>query len=231
MTSPLGSLARFAIVAFAALRMVNIGAAPANADPAAVCERRDYDILIDNKPAGHYQLQFTRSTQATDVRSACDIDYHFLIFHYRYKYRGHEQWQAGTLQSLESECNDDGKRCAILAKRTSSQFDVTVNGQSRKEPSDLRTSSYWTAPPSQDFSGKFLEVDTGKLMNVRFQFEGADNLQCGQKEIACKRYKLTGDDPGEVWYDSAQHEIVRQISATDGHKTEVRLREITNSAG
>jgi hypothetical protein len=228
MTSPLGILARFSLPALGALLVAGTGAALANADPVAISERRDYDVLIDNKPAGHYQLQFTRSAAATDVRSACDIDYHFLIFHYRYKYRGHEQWQAGALQSLESECNDDGKRCAIVAKRRSSQFDVTIDGRARSEPIDLRTSSYWSAPPSQDFSGKFLEVDTGKLMHVRFQFIDKQNLQCGQKQIGCKHYKLTGDDPGEVWYDDDQQEIVRQTSVTDGHKTEVRLRHITN---
>jgi hypothetical protein len=228
MTSPLDSLSRFVLLPLAAMLIADAGAARANADPVALCERRNYDVLIDNKPAGHYQLQFTRSGQGTDVRSACDIDYRFLIFHYRYKYRGHEQWQSGALQSLESDSNDDGKRCAIVAKRGGSQFDVTVDGRTRREPIDLRTSSYWSAPPSQDFSSKFVEVDTGKLMHVRFQFMDTQNLQCGQQQIACKHYKLTGDDPGEVWYDDAQHEIVRQISVTDGHKTEVRLRDITN---
>jgi len=231
MTLSLGNPACIQPLALAVLLASSTGTSPVNADPAAVSERREYDVLIDNKPAGHYQLQFTRADQSTDVRSACDIEYHFLVFHYRYKYRGHEQWQAGALQSLESECNDDGKRSAIVAKRAGSQFDVSVNGHTRQEPIDLRTSSYWTAPPSQDFNGNFLEVDTGKLMHVRFQFIDAQNLQLGHRQVACRHYKLTGEDPGEAWYDDARRIIVRQISATDGHKTEVRLTDNSNASG
>jgi hypothetical protein len=195
-----------------------------NAQPAGT-EQRFYDVRIDRKPAGAYQLKLEDSGSRTDLTSMCDIDYHVLIFRYRYTYRGHEHWKGSRLEGMDSLTNDDGKRCALSVQAGDGGLLCTLNGKQQHLPETILTSSYWRLQPSLDKESQFLEVDSGRLFTARLEWLGTQTLTIGGRPQACKHFRLSGGDDGELWYDSSDR-LVRQTSNSDGHATEVVLQRV-----
>src|SRR5262249_13675627 len=161
------------------------------------------------KPAGIYTLKLQDTADGVDVQSQCDVDYRFLLFHYRYRYRGHEVWKGSKLASFESDCLDDGKSIRIKGQPGTNSFSLSVNGKTSALPLDVLTSSYWRLPPNRQPGGQFLEVDSGRLFKAQLEPAGSEGLTVGDQNLQCKRYRLKGEDSGDLWYDE-ENRLVRQ---------------------
>jgi hypothetical protein len=212
---------------WAALTFIfGLNAFGAEANSANSTEVRSYQVRIDNKPAGKYTLTLVSQGPSVDVDSSCDVDDRILFFHYRYKYRGHEKWQGSKLVELSSDSTDSGKRCRVSFIRTAKGPVLSVDGEKRPVDGELLASSYWNLPNrSTDFVAQYLEVDSGRIFAGHFKFVDNEALYIGQRKVMCKRYRISGGDDGEVWYDS-DNRLVQQSSDSDGHRTLVSLQEI-----
>lgn len=192
-------------------------------------EKRVYDVLIDNKPAGSYTLVLRQSSDGVlDVQSQAAVDFPFFLHHYKYSYNGHEVWKGDQLSAFDSTSNDDGKACTVHAAKQNDEMHVKTNGKDRLMPRDVVTSSYWRLPVQS--AGKkevqFLEVDTGEVFKAVFNRLGDERLAIADKGENCQHYKLSGDDKTELWYDGSQR-LVRQSSKDQGHTTVIQLKTKT----
>src|ERR1700733_11075956 len=66
-------------------------------------EKRIYEVSIDDQPAGSYQLKIVTHGNNIDVTSDCEVTHRVLVFHYHYKYHGHEQWTGNTVTAFDSQ--------------------------------------------------------------------------------------------------------------------------------
>ncbi|HEY9790610.1 MAG TPA: DUF6134 family protein [Candidatus Obscuribacterales bacterium] len=188
-------------------------------------ERRVYEVQIDKKPAGTYTLDLQDTSDGVDLQSRCDVDYRFLVFHYKYRYRGHEVWKGSKLNSFESDCLDDGKHISISVQPSANALSLSVNGKARTLPADVLTSSYWRLPLDRPPAGQFLEVDSGRVFKAQLEPAGSERLSIGDQSHQCKRFHVKGEDSGDLWYDE-ENRLVRQVSDSDGHATVVQLKEV-----
>jgi YD repeat-containing protein len=190
-------------------------------------EKRIYEVSIDDQPAGNYQLKIVTHGNKIDVTSDCEVTHRVLVFHYHYKYHGHEQWTGKKVTAFESQSDDNGKRCSISALSSADGIELKVNGKVRNIDGDTLTSSYWHLPvtPFDKIGGKYLEVDSGRTFTAEMSRLGEEPIKIGDRSENCFHYKLNGGDETNLWYDS-EDRLVRQTSNDSGHRTAVQLKSI-----
>ncbi len=190
-------------------------------------EKRIYEVLIDDHPAGNYVLKIATHGNEIDLSSDCEISHKVLIIHYHYKYHGHEHWSGNRITAFESESDDNGKHCTIAAHATPDGIEAKVNNKVHTIDKDVLPSSYWHLPgaPFDRMLAKYLEVDSGRVFNAEICRLGDETIKIGDRSELCHHYSLKGGDSCDLWYDSA-YRMVRQNSGELGHKSSVQLRSI-----
>jgi hypothetical protein len=190
-------------------------------------EKRIYEVRIDDQPAGNYQLKIVTHGKNVDVTSDCEVSHRVLVFHYHYKYHGHEQWTGNTVTAFDSQSDDNGKHCSISAHSSANGIKLTVNGKARNIDGATLTSSYWHLPkaPFDRLQAKYLEVDSGRTFDAELSRLGEEPLKIGDHSEVCQKYNLKGGDDANLWYDS-EDRLVRETSSDSGHKTTVQLKSI-----
>jgi hypothetical protein len=190
-------------------------------------QNRHYEVKVDGKPAGSYNLVITSNGDSTDVISDCSVHHKILVFNYDYKYHGHETYKDNQLSTFSCTSDDNGKHFNISLKRSpDNSLSYTTNGKNGTAGGDTILSSYWLYPGSEpDKDGfKFFEVDSGRTFRAKFKQLGNDNLTIAGHTTSCRHVELVGGDDGELWY--ADNRMVRQSSSNLGHKTVIELARI-----
>ena len=195
---------------------------------AADKEIRDFQVLVDSKPAGAAKMVFdTQDDGTTSVTSETDVAVRFLVFSYKYTYRGQEVWKEGRLQSLSSSCTDDGKSYQVQGQADQGVFRLRANNQERNVSADIWLSSYWKQPESKFVNQAIsvIDCDTGKDLGIRVQFVGPEKRTIGGQAVQVQHYRMAGKIPVDVWYDG-NGRMVRQEWVEQGHRTTVELLRI-----
>jgi hypothetical protein len=191
-------------------------------------ESRDYTLLVDGKPTGNANMTIEQQDDGTTTVS-CDtsIQVRVLLKTYRYSYRGREVWKDGRLQRLDSECNDDGKRFKVAAIADGDRLAVWANNQKHHAPADVWLTSYWTVAPvkARKDTVPLLDADTGRDLDCKVQFLGAQQIAVAGQVQNVSHYKLTGKVQVDLWYDAADR-LVRQEWIEEGHRTALELNQV-----
>lgn len=190
--------------------------------PMPAVSELNYIVKVDGKPAGRNRLVISSQGGKDDVRSECTVDVRVLVFKYHYDYKGHEQWQNNRLVLLDSVSHDGGKTSVIKAGRGGDGLAVDTNGKVQNVPADISLSSYWRRPATSDFTGKFLEVDTGRIFTARLLTIGRESVSLNGDPLPCTHVRVSGGDDCDLWYDN-HGRMVRQSSTDDGHTTVVEM--------
>jgi hypothetical protein len=185
-------------------------------------EVREFSVLVDGKPCGTYRMTITRKDEHT-LTMSCQAEVRVkvaLITAYRYSYNGVEVWKDGRLQSLQSACNDDGKRSVVTATLDGKRLRVKVNGQEGDVRPDVWLTTFWSLPDARQRSGAIplLDADTGRYMDGQIQFVGTSTVHAAGQALTCSHYRVTSQSPHDVWFDSSER-MVRQDWVEDGHRT------------
>jgi hypothetical protein len=196
---------------------------------AAGAESRDYTLLVEGKPSGKANITIQQQEDGTTIVS-CDttIQVKVLLKTYRYSYQGREVWKDGRLQRLDSECNDDGKKFKVHALADGDRLRVRASNQERLARGDVWLTSYWTVADvkARKDTVPLIDADTGRDLDCRVQFIGAQQIVVGGQTQNVNHYKLTGKVQVDLWYDAADR-LVRQEWIEDGYKTVLELNQVT----
>jgi hypothetical protein len=197
--------------------------------PAAAVETRDFNVLVDGKPAGDYHVTIQpQDNGAVTMALQSEVRVKVLgVTWYSYTYRGREVWKDGRLLRLDSNGQENGKPFAVSAVPDGSGLRVTCNGQAHAAAANVWTMTYWQLPPApaRDQPLPLLGGHNGQVVDGRLQYLGTERLNVAGQEQACGHYRVTGSTPHDLWYD-AQERVVRQEGVVDGHKTVLELTRV-----
>jgi hypothetical protein len=206
-------------------------APPAAAAPPSVEEVREFDVFVKDKPAGKSTLRITDTADGTtQVATDVKVELNYLVYVYRYQFRGRETWRNGRLALAENRATDDGHEFVARVQAGSRGARIEANGQARSAPAVDLTTNYWRGPDltgGQKFS--FMNADRGTLHAVRVERLGPEQVAVGRQKIACTHLRVSGETKAELWVDSLNR-LVRQKTVEDGYPTELRLTRITRAA-
>ncbi|HQU42971.1 MAG TPA: DUF6134 family protein [Pirellulales bacterium] len=219
---------RASTIAVCCLALAGWGASPARGQTVLTEELREFDIFVKDKPAGKNTIRIRDLDDGTTrVATEVNVKLNYLVFVYRYEFRGQETWRGDRLLSTENHATDDGKTFEVRAQSDAGGFRVQANGRSRGEPIIDMTTNYWRAPDlKQDRGFAFMNADRGTIHRAKVERLAPESLALGPRSVACSHYRFSGDVQAELWFDG-QNRIVRQKSIEDGYPTELRLTRVT----
>jgi YD repeat-containing protein len=196
---------------------------------AADTEVRTFNVSVDGKPSGQYTMTFTREADGS-VRVGCDAHVKVTVLRitaYHYDYTGNEVWKDGRLISLQSTCDDDGKKFTVGATADGGQLRVKVNGREKLVRGDAYLTSACCLPDAGRREGALplLEADNGQEIDGKMQQVSSGPMNVNGQVVTVTRYRLTSLVPHELWYDASDR-MVRQEWTEDGHKTVLELASI-----
>lgn len=189
-------------------------------------ERRDYEILIKNKPQGKSTSVIAEfPTGEVVVATKADVRLNFVVYEYVYQFDGKERWQNDQLISFECKAVDGGTQCATKGAATGDGTRVAINdAKPVMAPLFAVSTNYWRLPRPDLLEKQIpiIDTDTGKTFNVKFHRVGGERLRYSGKEFACTHYQVSGDRTADLWFDE-NNRLVRQTCVEDGYPTEARL--------
>lgn len=202
------------------------GACPALIRAAADVETRDFQVLVDGKPAGEAHMTFQRQEDGTTIMSA-DTDVRVQIvpfFTYKYSYRGREVWKDGRLQRFDSTCTDDNKRYTVAAIAENDNLRLKVNDQERNVRGDVWLTSYWKKPDARlhNQTVPIIDADNGRDLSAQIVYVGVEERNVAGQMLQVHHYRLTGKVSADLWYDGADR-LVRQDFVEQGHRTLIEM--------
>ncbi|HJT33426.1 MAG TPA: DUF6134 family protein [Pirellulales bacterium] len=193
-------------------------------------EVREFDILVQGKPAGASVVRITdRADGTTRVETEAHVKVSYLVYVYRYEFHGQETWRGKRLLSADNRATDDGKKFEARAKVGNRGGVIEAQGRTITAPAIDMTTNYWQAP---DLTGtktlSFMNADRGTIHTVTVERLGQEPLSVGGRRLECTHYRVSGDAEAELWFDG-RNRIVRQTSVEDGYPTELRLTRIQSN--
>jgi Family of unknown function (DUF6134) len=211
----------------AAVLLMGVGAGTVIA---AETETRRFAIEIDGKPAGTYQMMIRQEADGASVltcQAHAKVKFGFVTM-YRYSYLGTETWKDGRLVRLDSTTNDNGEQYAIVAEAQADGMRLKVNGKERTVAGNVWTTTYWRLPDPVRANVRLalLDPDSGKVSAGQLELIDEGQMEVGGNRIPCKHYRVSGDVKVELWFDAGQR-LLRQDSVEDGHRTVLRLEELS----
>ena len=188
-------------------------------------EERTFAVTIDGKPAGTYVMKIdARDDGTTAVTCKADISVKILLIRYTYTYRGEEVWKDDKLVSLDSTCNDDGKRTAVTLAAGKDGYTLKAGAKAVAIRGDVWLTSYWKLPGEKAREGQMtlVDADTGKVLQAKIEKVGVEKPAGLGRDVQATRYRLSGAVTVDLWYDGADR-LVKQVWVEDGHKTAMTL--------
>ncbi len=192
-------------------------------------ETRRFDVLVDGKQAGAYQMTFREQANgALSVTHQADIRVTtLLIATYTYAFMGSELWKDGQLLQWDSSANDNGDRIVTSGRRESNAFRLRVNSMERMVRPGFLLNSYVFRPAGQPHNQRqrLVEADTGKELQGVVDCAGREERTVAGQKQSCDHFRVRGEVQADVWYD-AQGRLVHQESVEDGHRTVLQLKAV-----
>jgi hypothetical protein len=192
---------------------------------AAHTEQRYYSILVDGKEAGQAKLTITEQEDGVCYVAASASVKLGGLFSYSFQIDAQEWWKNGKLVGMKSLCNDNGRKCDLLASHDGAALRLRVNGMDRAVNAEPWTSSFWKLADAKYHNKQvpILAADTGEERLAQLQYVGSERLTVANVPTACYRFRVTGTaNPIDLWFDQ-HHRLVRQEFTESGHKTIIQL--------
>ena len=193
-----------------------------------VVEIRDFEVRVDNKPAGTHRLTIKSDGDKHEVAFQTDVKMDFVIYAYVFKSRGTEIWRDGRLENAEIRCEDGGKKRSLALKTEGNVQKISFNGKSVSDSAQgLMTTAYWKLPSADVRKNPLtiVDVDSGATRTVTLSPVGRTRIASAGQMLDCHHFKIDGPSPAELWFDE-QDRLVRQTSVEVGHELELKLKEI-----
>ena len=206
--------------------LLTTAAVLALAGPAAADDTRTFQVLVDGKAAGHYQVRVADKDGLTECRVTARVEVKALIGTYRYSLDSQETWKDGKLTGLRSTCNDDGTRHDVTLTGDGTTATLRADGKTVRGGGAVWPTTYWRLPPAAG-ALTLIDSDTGKLIPAKLEQVGADKVRVLGAERAATRYRLTGGVDVTLWYDAGGR-LIRESFVESGHRTVFELTEQTD---
>ena len=194
-------------------------------------EIRDFEVRVDNTTRGTHRLTIKLDGEKEHVGIQTDVKVDVIVYAYVYKFRGTEVWHDGRLLESDVRCEDGGKKRSFSLKTAGEIQQISFNDKSVKGANEsLMSTAYWRLPNAELRTKPFaiVDVDTGKTSTSTLTEIGDDSISADGRAVACRRFKIEGVSPAELWFDESDR-LVQQKSVERGHSMELLLKQIRTS--
>jgi hypothetical protein len=165
---------------------------------------------------GRHTLAFERQGEALTVRIAIDAVVTLLAIPvYRYRHRGVETWQGGTLVGITGETNKNGEPAWVKASRGAEGLVVTGSKTARYvAPEGAMATSYWNR---RMLDGPMINLEDGALLRPKIEVRRGEQVRLAAGGmVPADHYTLSGAFDVEIWYDPSDTWAGLAFAGSDG---------------
>lgn len=185
-------------------------------------EYRNFAIFVEGREFGKYTQAITSTDDKVDVKCDSMTRIKILTYNYYHEYHAVEGWLANKLQSLISNSDDNGSRTII--KSASQNGKLVINNAAMVD--NVWSTSYWFMPSDISKPIDLIDYDSGSVLKVKVSLIKEESINVGGKQIKAKHYKVTGGLQADLWFDSANR-LVRREMLRKGKQAVLQLNSIT----
>lgn len=164
--------------------------------------RLSFDVQRNGKTIGQHVVDIRDDGEQVVVDTKIDVAIKLaFVTIFRYSHTGHEVWEGGKLQTLDSLSNDNGNEIKLVVKREDDALRVTGTRFDGLMGEFALPTSYWNTATID--CNKMFNTQNGKPMDVSVQEDGNDVINVGGNTVEATKYVIDGDLKKEIWYDRA----------------------------
>jgi hypothetical protein len=162
----------------------------------------NFSVYLDDRPIGYHRFRLHPDDGEFELRSEARLRVRILgIPVYRYTHSSEETWHGGCLQQIRAQTDDNGESHAVQGRKDSDAFLLSTPQGSRSLDGCVRSFAYWN--PRLLGTANLLNPQTGEYVQSRFEHEGSERLELGERTVDAERYRLSADDAEiHLWYDA-----------------------------
>lgn len=185
-----------------------------------------FDVFRGNAPIGSHSIGFRAMGADLVVEVAIELEVTFLfVTAYRYSHRNREIWRDGLLQRIATVTDDNGRRFSVTGVRSGQGLRVETDEEAAFFPGDLLTSTFWQ--PALVRQDSLLNTQDGRVMAVRFEPGGWEEVAGDGGSVRARRFTCSGDLELDLWRDDADRLAgLRFLAARDGSVIDYRRRPV-----
>ncbi len=203
----------------AALVLVVIGASALAAD------RIEMTITRDKEQIGTHSIAFVHDGARlhVDTRVEIAVSLAFLTV-YRMLKTSRETWEQNRVVAYDATIDDNGTVSTIKARPNGENMVVDGPDGHVTAPLGTMISGYWS---DRTVERKLLiDSSDGVLRRVSVGKATSENLVAGDREIATRRYRMTGDLNRDLWYGEDGRLVRMREIASDGSEIVTELTDL-----
>jgi hypothetical protein len=205
--------------------LCGLGSLPAHADTAGIPAngRLDFSILRNGDEIGRHEMIFARASDGlrVDIKTHAEVKILFVSA-YRFDHEGHEIWREGRLDRLWSSTFDDGTNHILNVGFNSGDLIVDGDGKVKSVAGNMLPASLWHhGIVSTD---RLLNTLDGRVMAVRVENKGVDEVEVRGRRISAHHFALLGDLERELWFTDDNMLVKVRFAGSDGSEIQYLLR-------
>ena len=203
----------------AALVLVVIGASALAAD------RIEMTITRDKEQIGTHSITFVRDGARlhVDTRVEIAVSLAFLTV-YRMLKTSRETWEQNRVVAYDATIDDNGTVSTIKARPNGENMVVDGPGGRVTAPLGTMISGYWSERTVE--RKQLIDSSDGVLRRVSVGKATSETLAAGDREIATRRYRMTGDLNRDLWYGEDGRLVRMREIASDGSEIVTELTDL-----
>ena len=203
-----------------------------------------FNVFRNGQEIGRHTLTFESDGPNRVVTVAINFGVKAMgITAYRYTHADREVWNGDTLQALDSQTDDNGKKYKVHVQRGAKGLTVerqapaeAINASTADQglqppliehellPADILPTSHWNI--AQVKRSVLLNTQYGTLARVQVTLMGREPVKTATgATIEATRYHYTGDIRMDQWFDDRGRWVKGMFAAPDGSTIDYVLQE------
>lgn len=185
--------------------------------------RLEFAVIRGGDEIGRHEMLFRREGDELEVAIRTRVAVKVLfVTAYRFEHDGREAWRGGRLVRLDSTTDDDGSRHVLHVEANGRGLKVSGDGREREVDGAIVPASLWNEGVLR--GDPLLNTLDGRSMAVKVEDLGPATVRARGRDVAARRYRLTGELERELWYDADSVLVQVRFAGKDGSEVRYELR-------
>jgi len=194
--------------------------------------RQNWNFIayLDDEKIGYHNFEVINNDGEMIVNTQAKFDVSFMfITVYSYEHKNKEIWSNECLISLDSSTLDGGEELFVNLSNTNGNTRIITPDSNITKNSCIRSFAYWDYELIN--SKELLNVQTGELIDVSYNFVGSEKINVNNQSIDARHYQLKGKDSAgkliniSLWYNSNDQWLALQSVLDNGRSLRYQLTQ------
>lgn len=181
----------------------------------------DFTLQYSGFPIGKHRI--TYKNEGEDLILTYDTDVTLTIAFItvaKFNQKIKQVWRGDRLVALDAHTDDGDGIYEVHAEATKDGLMVKGPGGSFVAPANTVPTFYWT--PGLLGPAKILDVEQGKLINVKFERASNETISVEGRNVAAEVIRVTGDKTAEFAWTRDNEIVLRELTTKGRRLTFVR---------